>query len=261
MKPSEFKFIDLCLYMPKHKILVLGDLHLGYEESLNKKGVYIPRFQFKDTLKKLQNILTGLELEKIIILGDLKHEFGSISRSEWLQTEKLISFLKKYCKEIILVKGNHDTILGNLRKGLIVKDYFMIDNIYFCHGHKIQDNTDFKKCKKIVIGHEHPAIGLKHDSHVEKFKCFIIGKYLDKEIIVLPSFNLVTKGTNILSENILSPFLKNIDNFNVHVVSDNCQILDFGKLKNLKYMGLPGFEPGSSSPKPERIDQATLQPL
>lgn len=234
MKLKDIEFKDLCLFFPKEKILVLGDIHLGYEEALNKKGMYIPRFQFKDTLKKLYSILDGLKLKKIIILGDLKHEFGTISSSEWLQTKKLLDFLYNYCEEIILIKGNHDTILGHLSDKVIVKDYVKISDTYLCHGHKIPTDKDFNKCKRIIIGHEHPAINLKYDSHIEKFKCFMHGKYKDKEIIVLPSFNLVIEGTNILSSKLLSPFLKDIENFKIYIVSDNSEILDFGTVKELR---------------------------
>ena len=40
------EIIDLGLYIKKHKLLVFADFHIGYEESLNKQGVLIPRFQF-----------------------------------------------------------------------------------------------------------------------------------------------------------------------------------------------------------------------
>jgi len=48
----------------------------------------------------------------------------------------------------------------------------------------------------------------------------------------MPSFCLVTEGTDILKEKLLSPFLdQDLKNFDVFVVAD--KVYDFGKLKNL----------------------------
>ena len=70
---------DLSLYLKGYKTLIIADLHLGYEESLNKKGVLVPRIQFKDTYERLNKILTSKKIETMIITGDLKHEFGVIN--------------------------------------------------------------------------------------------------------------------------------------------------------------------------------------
>ncbi|GAG34601.1 unnamed protein product, partial [marine sediment metagenome] len=68
---------------------------------------------------------------------------------------------------------------------------------------------------------------------VELVKCFLKGKYKRKELIVMPSFNLVSEGTDILKEELLSPFLhQNINNFDVYVVED--KVYGFGKVRDLK---------------------------
>ena len=60
----------------------------------------------------------------------------------------------------------------------------------------------------------------------EKFKCFLKGKYKNKLLIVQPSFNLLTIGTDILKQRLQSPFLKDIKDFEVFIVED--KIYDFG---------------------------------
>ena len=32
---------DLFLYLPEHKTFILSDIHIGYEESLNRQGVIL----------------------------------------------------------------------------------------------------------------------------------------------------------------------------------------------------------------------------
>ena len=75
---DNIEIIDLALYLKKEKTLVVSDLHIGIEESLNKRGVLIPRSQFNDLLIKLKLILNKVEVKRVVFNGDLKHEFGEI---------------------------------------------------------------------------------------------------------------------------------------------------------------------------------------
>lgn len=231
---NNIEIVDLALYLKKQKILVLSDVHIGYEESLNKQGVLIPRFQFKDLILKLKKIFSVVNPELVIINGDLKHEFGSISDQEWRDTLKFLDFFTERGKKVILMKGNHDTILGPIAKkrDVEIKDYHFVDDIYITHGDKIPKNNDFKKSNVLIIGHTHPAISLRDEAKSEKFKCFMKGKWKTKSLIVLPSFNLVTEGSDVQQEKLLSPFLQQkLGDFEIYVVGD--KIYYFGKLKNI----------------------------
>ena len=217
----------------KHKLLIFSDFHIGFEEALNKQGFLLPRFQFKDIIQRLEKIFAKVKPDTIVVNGDIKHEFGRISEQEWRETLKLIEFLAKHCKKLLLTKGNHDKILGPIaeKRNIELIDSYEADSIMVIHGNKIP--KDLKKYKTIVIGHEHPAISIQERGRVEKFKCFLVGKYNRKTLIVLPSFNLVTEGTDITRQKTLSPFLKqNLGNFEAYVVAD--KTYKFGKLKNLK---------------------------
>lgn len=234
---NNIEIVDLGLLIDK--TLVICDTHIGFEEDLNKQGILVPRFQFNEIIKRLQKILKKKKINKIIINGDVKHEFGTISDQEWRHTLKLLDFLSKYGK-VILIKGNHDTILGPIAKkrNVEIKDYLFLrknkKNILIIHGDKLDKNISklIKKTNMIIIGHEHPAVSLKEGSRVELYKCFLKGKFKGKTLIVQPSFNLVTEGTDIIKEQLLSPFLQqNLNNFNIYIVED--KVYDFGKLKNL----------------------------
>jgi putative SbcD/Mre11-related phosphoesterase len=230
---NNIEIIDLSLYLIKEKTLIISDLHIGLEESLNKKGILIPRFQFGDFLNKLKLIFEKVKVDKIIFNGDLKHEFGEISRQEWNNILKLFDFLND--KEIIIVKGNHDPILKPIvdKKNLKLVESYNLNDITMLHGDKILNNLN----KILIIGHEHPAISLKKGIRNEKYSCFLKGKYKNHILIVMPSFNLMTYGTNVLKEKLLSPYLNNINNFEVFIVEENenlSKTLYFGKIKDLK---------------------------
>ncbi len=226
------KIIDLALFLEKKKTLIIADLHIGYEEALNKQGMLVPRFQFKEICQRLMNILEKTKPEIVIINGDLKHEFGTISEQEWRETLKILDLISKYCKKIILIKGNHDTILGPIAKKRnieVVEDY-KINNLLILHGHKLVKTN----AETLIIGHEHPAISLRKGLRQEKFKCFLKGKYKRKNLIVMPSFCLVTEGTDIQKEELLSPYLQqSLDDFDIYVVAEG-KVYEFGKVKNLK---------------------------
>jgi len=223
---SNLEAIDLALKYKDN--LIIADLHLGLEECLNKQGILIPRFQFKEILTRLKKIISISNPSTIIINGDLKHEFGQISEQEWSQVFKLLEFLTSKA-EVILIKGNHDTILLPIAQKFNIKilDYLELDNLTIHHGHEIIPITT----STLIIAHEHPAISISNKIRTETYKCFLKGKYNNLNLIVMPSFNLVNIGSNVLKENILSPYIKNIKNFTTFVVSD--KIYNFGKIKNI----------------------------
>jgi len=235
---KSLEIIDLSLFHTSSKTLIIPDVHIGYEEALNKQGILIPRIQFNEIMKNIEIIIKKIKkkykrINQVIILGDLKHEFGTISETEWRHTLKFLDYLSKHTEKIILLKGNHDKILGPIAKkrDLEIVDEFIIDNILLTHGDTLP--TIPKPIKTIIIGHEHCAISLKDGARVEKFKCFIKGRYKKFNLIATPSFNPIIEGTDLTKEALLSPFLKNsnIKNFNVYITAD--KIYNFGKLKKL----------------------------
>jgi len=223
---NNIEIINLALWLKKEKILVISDLHLGYEEVLHKKGVLVPRFQINEVIDNLKIILKNVKPSKIIINGDLKHEFGKVLRQEWKDVLILLDYLQKNCKKIIIVKGNHDKIIEPIAKkrGIEVVNQYLTKDTLIIHGDKIVET----EAKRIIIGHEHPAITIKEKSKSEKYKCFL----QSKELIVMPSFNPIIEGTDILKEKLISPYLTNLANFNVFVVSKN-EMFDFGKVKSI----------------------------
>lgn len=221
--------IDGCTYLKTKKTLVICDLHIGFEEAQAKQGVLIPRFQFKDMLARLDWIFRHAKVERVILNGDVKHEFGTISNQEWREVTRLIDFFKKKQVEVVAVKGNHDTIFGPLAKKLNIKEVpeLFEDGIQIVHG----DEVPKKLGKIILMGHEHPAIVLREKAKSEKFKCFVKTTFKKSTVIVQPSFNPLTQGTNILEGRILSPLLPNLAKGEVFIVNEKShEVLYFGRV-------------------------------
>lgn len=239
----KYEFIDRTLFIPEKGILVVGDLHLGYEYMLKKSGILLPKNQIKQLIKDLEKIFkkikTKYKLKKIIFLGDIKHSF-SFEWNEKNEFVEVLEFLKKYFNEknIILIKGNHDTIDYSFNDKL--KEIYTKDGIAFIHGHKNFNKLFDKKIKTIVMAHIHPSIIFydKQTSKRERYKCFLKGKFKEKDIFILPSFLNLVEGTPINEYNInyddsfsIIP-KKSLMNFEVFVVGKD-KIYNFKKLKNI----------------------------
>jgi len=224
------EIIETGLFLRKEKILIINDLHIGYEEALHKKGVFVPKFQISEIIKILERIMKRVNPKKIVLNGDIKHEFGRVLRQEWRDVLQLMDFLQKNCEEIIIIQGNHDPILAPIavRKRInLVKEY-KVGDVIIVHGDELIDCQE----KIVIIGHEHTAITIREGGKREKYKCFLKGKWKGKELIVVPSFNPLLEGTDILKEELLSPFLSDINNFELYVVSKE-EVFPFGKVKDV----------------------------
>jgi uncharacterized protein len=244
------ELIDLAIWLPEQKLLALSDTHIGYEEALTKRGVLLPRFQFKDLYARMKRIIDTIEkkskkkqaIECILINGDLKHEFGRISDQEWRETLQFLDLLLLHAPRVVLVKGNHDTILGPIARKRKVElvQHFQAGSVLFMHGHELPKKDLLKKTtyQTLVIGNEHPAISVGDTVRRETYKCFLKGLWKRKNFLVLPSFNTLTEGTDMLQEKYLSPF------FAARSVRNSCEVwvfdakqdkhLFFGKLSTLR---------------------------
>lgn len=222
------RIIDLGLFLEQHKTLIFNDFHMGYEDAIRNKGVLLPKFALKDTLARLESIFQKAgKVDCVIINGDLKHEFGRINRQEWSDTLKLIDYLLTKTKTIDIIKGNHDPSLGPIvhKRGIRVVPSIILGDILILHGDELPKAVA-PNIKTIIIGHEHPALRLREGHRNELFKCFLLGTFQQKHLIVCPSFHLLHEGSDIL-RNPLSPFLNtDISEWKVWVVADKVYAFD-----------------------------------
>lgn len=234
---EKIELFDHFVFLKKEKTLIMSDLHIGLEEVMHKEGFLIPKINFSELNKRVETALKKLKPKKIILNGDIKHEFGSINREEWKNISNFLDVIKKYAN-VIIIEGNHDKIFRPiaLKKGIETCTYYLSEDkkIFVCHGDNIIKNNDFEKSKFIVIGHVHPAITLRDGFRNEKFKCFLYGTWNDKKIIFMPSLNFVNEGSDISRDKLIGPFIKkiNIKKCELIVIAD--RLYSFGLVGKLK---------------------------
>jgi hypothetical protein len=223
--------IDLALKIKDY--LVISDLHLGYEQSLNAEGIMVPRFQYPLIVERLKEIQHKSSCSKIIVNGDLKHEFGRISRQEWNETMKFLDFLRDNFEEIILIKGNHDNYIENIvsRIQVPVVGQYKAAGITFVHGHLPSPE------RPLVMGHEHPSIKIvDRVGAYLKLPCHV---WLRQErILVLPAYSPLASGTDLTglsSRDYLSPILKGCDMRSAEIFAcSDIGLLPLGQLSSLE---------------------------
>lgn len=249
-KSTKIEFLKNALLID-NSVLVFSDFHLGYEDYLMRGGI-LPNLQFKETIKALDEIFRELFLKvkiikKIVILGDLKHDFGKVNEAEWREANKMLDYFiqKVGNKNIILIKGNHDNYLIGVarKKNIRLEKYWVYKEIAFMHGNELFKKA-VKDAKTLILGHLHPAISLSDNYKREKFKCFLKGKWKRKSVYILPSFTNITLGYDIIG--LESSYSKNKDGFsfidekqlkNFEVIiydNKNKKSYNFGKVERIR---------------------------
>lgn len=230
------------IYIEELSLIAVSDLQLGEELYLAEQGIFVPQLQLKEILKEFRGIFKKVKPKRLIINGDIKHEFGEASAQEWREVKELIDYLKKKVEEIILVRGNHDNYLLTIASkiGLKVFDpFYLFNKILFTHGHKLLEFP--KEAETVIIGHEQPSILLTRGYDRVKVSCFLYGKMKDgRNLICLPAFSPLAAGVSvnlIEREELLSPILKEKTDFESLVpigIDKEAGILRFPPIKTLK---------------------------
>jgi hypothetical protein len=145
----------------QERTLVVADLHLGTEGELAKKGISLPS-QISHVKARLIELIKKRGANKLILLGDIKHNVPIASWQEWRELPGFFEDLEKLVR-VEVVRGNHD---GGL-EGMAPKEvrihgaHGMVlgkrRRIGLMHGHT-WPSPELLDTKLLVVAHIHPAI-------------------------------------------------------------------------------------------------------
>jgi hypothetical protein len=221
---------DRCLILDDGPTVVLGDLHLGYERALEQEGMYLPRTNTDSIREALNDILSKYEPKRVVLLGDIKHDFRRAGFEEKREVRKVFSLLAE-AAQVVAVKGNHDNYLQNIVSdlGFLVVDYVDIMGYRLEHGHVDSG------IRPIIIGHEHPSVRIPGAvGGGLKIQCFV---HAEKEgVIVLPPFSPFASGNDLVLDKdcVMAPALKASDfaSARIYGVTD-MGLMDLGTLADI----------------------------
>ncbi|MFO7991154.1 MAG: metallophosphoesterase [Thermoplasmata archaeon] len=229
---------DFCVYYPPRELIVLSDLHLGYEASLAEDGITVPRYQKERILDRLSTTIEKYSPSTILINGDLKHEFGRNRKQEFREVREIIDFIKERA-DLLIVRGNHDNFLKTITNHAGVpffEDKITVDDITLAHGHKYIDRQDYT-----IIGHEHPSLNIRDEmGGTIKIPCFMYHR--GERVLVLPAFSPLAIGRDLLKAK--EPFSEcikdlNLFDFEIYGITDD-GLMDFRTLADVK-KAVPGL--------------------
>ncbi len=230
--------IKLCaeqaIYIRADDTLAISDLHLGYEAALQAEHVAIPRFQLEPMLKRLEKLLARYNPERVIINGDMKHEFSKNKGQEWDEVETILDMLAY--REVVIIRGNHDNYLQTIlaRRNIRMMDSITLpaSQITFLHGHKKVDSGGMK-----IFAHEHPVLRFRDEVGAQiTLPCFLYDE--ESQILIMPAFSPLASGTNVISPevNFMSPDLRTANLASARVFTIYEGIMEFGTVANLREM-------------------------
>ncbi len=210
----------LLLEAPETTVLVAGDLHLGIEKELRRKGVH-GLDESRRLVEHLGTLAVGEDADRIVLLGDVKHSIGA-----WESEARAVEPLTRLQVPVEVVPGNHDGGLADLLDGVTVHPSrgIRIDEVGLVHGHTWPDD-DVMAGGKVVLCHNHPSVALRDDlGGVHTEPCWLRAplattavqeRYPDAtlpgEAFLVPAFNPLLGGValNRPDQDPLGPLLEN----------------------------------------------------
>lgn len=186
--------------------LVIGDLHIGMELGLSKKGVHLfgATERMADRIKRIMHVFS---LDSMIMLGDIKE---SILYPEASEVKLLRNFFKELEPfDIRIVSGNHDAHLDEVIDHHVERE-LILGNFGFTHGNKRPDQR-MMSLDYIISAHEHLAVrimdGNKALYEQKAWGIYGVNKSVAKPIypdfnerirlISMPAFNELIMGAAI----------------------------------------------------------------
>ncbi len=155
----------LTIETKESKILVVPDLHLGFEKVLADRGINIPS-QTDKIFERLAKLIQSYRPDSLIFLGDIKHGTSKILPHEWAEIPAFFERLLRLVGVISIIPGNHDGGLKPLlpaqvslerAEGLIVRDGRKL--ISMIHGHAWPNPEAFSS-NFLIMGHHHFTFSL-----------------------------------------------------------------------------------------------------
>lgn len=174
------------IYIEKYKTLIAADIHLGKAGHFRNAGIAIPGGLAEADLVTLSRIIQDIEINDIIILGDLFHaslNYDIRLFDAWRNNYHFI--------DISLVKGNHDILSDEVYRHYDIflhKKYLLWNNFLLTHK-PLPGDVKLNGCDYIFCGHVHPGVKLTGKGKQSiSLPCF---HFTEKQCI-LPAFGEFT---------------------------------------------------------------------
>jgi putative SbcD/Mre11-related phosphoesterase len=183
-----------CAFHAATGALLLADLHIGYEATLESEGFAMPRMQTLEMISRLHRAIDSYDPSMVVVAGDLKHNFDRNLTAEWNGVERFVDEISGRAKLVVL-KGNHDNYLATIlsKRGMQLHKELEVGGFTVAHGHE----TRAAKGGGMILAHEHPAIMIRESTGAKvKVPCFLYNA--SERRLVLPAFSPLALGSDVI---------------------------------------------------------------
>lgn len=171
-------------YWPAEDTLLVADLHLEKGSSFARRGMLIPPYDTKTTLRRFAKCIDKWQPRRVIALGDSFHDAEASQRLTAENSDSLHALMKN--RDWVWITGNHDPT-PPVGLGGEVLDCLRQGNLVLLHEPQV--NCEAGE----IAGHLHPkALLVRRGRHVRR-SCFAA----DQKRIIMPSFGAYTGGLNV----------------------------------------------------------------
>jgi putative SbcD/Mre11-related phosphoesterase len=188
----EVEYRDRAAYLPAADALVVADLHVGRDEA---SDVEFPLGERRDLRDRLAALLDDRSPGTVVFAGDVLHRFDSATARARDGLADLLAACRDRGSRPVLVRGNHDAVLGSAFEGTLYDEYVLGRStdapVLVCHGHALPEGT----AALYVVGHDHPAIAIEGTRR----PCFLYGEgtFRGGDVLMLPAFNRLAPGVAV----------------------------------------------------------------
>jgi metallophosphoesterase superfamily enzyme len=164
----------------------------------------LPRFDSKETLKRMHLMMQRYDCGHIVCLGDSLHDGNALSRMQIDDLERLNTLVDSVAKWTWIL-GNHDPdippeILGKRAPLLQIQNVLLVHEpevLAIVNENAINENcaldSQHVPVEAQIIGHYHPKSSYKLANRKVTGKSFVCGD----NILLMPAFGKYTGGLDI----------------------------------------------------------------
>jgi putative SbcD/Mre11-related phosphoesterase len=148
-------------------VLLISDLHLGFEEVISEeKGVHFP-LQHVNILERIEALVEKYDVQMLYVIGDVKHTIMTDIQYNWEILPNFMSDLSDVVRTVV-IPGNHDGDLEPLlpRNVEVVDVHGIVigkgeERVSLIHGHA-WPSPNLLDSSLFVAGHSHPSVSRFH---------------------------------------------------------------------------------------------------
>ncbi len=176
------------LYVPDFLALLVADLHLEKGTSLARRGVHLPPYDTRQSLRQLSGVIQAAKPLRLIFLGDSFHDDGARQRIDKDDLATLRATTSRI--ETLWITGNHDPHPPTDIGGKIASE-IALGPVVLRHEPQPLAPGTFE-----IAGHLHPAAAIESRGRHIRCRCFIA----DDRRMILPAFGSYTGALSVRSE-------------------------------------------------------------